>query len=232
MIDNTYRVWPCVQPWDCAQSPSLGRVCRRQMSQSKTLSSILRGHEEVVTCRFAAGDRGRRRRGLWPQLFDVTKDPYSSFWRMAAAEDAALLIDGKLEMTWLTLKTCQWLLQRCAGPDLPMISSWTAVVIIRGQITLIRTDYSIAKPTISYTCGGGQSRRNTSMAILTFSRIGWQTGLSWLFNNLRPSGYYMYHQFNIYKSYVLPPQLYLCVLCGSQNKQRLFPYTASTDWFL
>ena len=26
--------------------------------------------------------------------------------------------------------------------------------------------------------------------------------------------------------------MYLCVLCGSENKQRLFPYTASTDWFL
>ena len=26
--------------------------------------------------------------------------------------------------------------------------------------------------------------------------------------------------------------VYLCVLCGSQNKQRLFPYTALTDWFL
>ena len=25
--------------------------------------------------------------------------------------------------------------------------------------------------------------------------------------------------------------MYLCVLCGSQNKQRLFPYTALTDWF-
>jgi hypothetical protein len=25
--------------------------------------------------------------------------------------------------------------------------------------------------------------------------------------------------------------LYLCVLCGSENKQRLFPYTALTDWF-
>jgi len=24
---------------------------------------------------------------------------------------------------------------------------------------------------------------------------------------------------------------YLCVLCAFQNKQRLFPYTASTDWF-
>jgi hypothetical protein len=25
--------------------------------------------------------------------------------------------------------------------------------------------------------------------------------------------------------------LYLCVLCGSQNKQRLFHCTALTDWF-
>ena len=29
-----------------------------------------------------------------------------------------------------------------------------------------------------------------------------------------------------------PPRLYLCVLCGSENKQRLFPYTALTDWFV
>ena len=26
--------------------------------------------------------------------------------------------------------------------------------------------------------------------------------------------------------------VYLCVLCGSQNKQRLFPYTTLTDWFI
>ena len=26
--------------------------------------------------------------------------------------------------------------------------------------------------------------------------------------------------------------VYLCVLCGSVNKQRLFPYTALTDWFV
>jgi len=39
-------------------------------------------------------------------------------------------------------------------------------------------------------------------------------------------------RFNIHKFHVLPTQLYLYVLCGSQNKQRLFPYTALTDWFL
>jgi hypothetical protein len=39
--------------------------------------------------------------------------------------------------------------------------------------------------------------------------------------------------FNIQQFYVLPTWCtYLCVLCGSQNKQRLFPYTALTDWFV
>ena len=61
------------------------------------------------------------------------------------------------------------------------------------------------------------------------------------------SGHYMYHplatictaQWSLY----VPPgltftilrsahTLYLCVLCGSQNKQRLFPYTTLTDWFV
>jgi hypothetical protein len=39
-------------------------------------------------------------------------------------------------------------------------------------------------------------------------------------------------RFSVQKLYILPTQLYLCVLFGSQNKQRLFPYTALTDWFL
>ena len=46
------------------------------------------------------------------------------------------------------------------------------------------------------------------------------------------SGHYMYRHFNIQQSHVLPTQLYLCVLCGSQNKQPLFPYTTLTDWFV
>ena len=50
-------------------------------------------------------------------------------------------------------------------------------------------------------------------------------------NPLQPIGHYMYRQFNIQQFYVLLT-LYLCVLCGSENKQRLFPYTALTDWFL
>ena len=41
----------------------------------------------------------------------------------------------------------------------------------------------------------------------------------------------MHQQFNIQQLYVLPT-LYLCVLYLSENKQRLFPYTTLTDWFL
>ena len=52
-------------------------------------------------------------------------------------------------------------------------------------------------------------------------------------NILKSSGQYTYRQvFNIQQFYVLPTQLYLCVLCRSQNKQRLFPYTTLTVWFL
>jgi len=42
----------------------------------------------------------------------------------------------------------------------------------------------------------------------------------------------MYYQ--VYNSQILRSAhtVYLCILCGSQNKQRLFPYTALTDWFL
>ena len=57
----------------------------------------------------------------------------------------------------------------------------------------------------------------------------WQ--VSFLCSSLEPSGYYIYR--NVEHS-LIPPSahtVYLCVLCGSENKQRLFPYTALTDWF-
>jgi hypothetical protein len=40
----------------------------------------------------------------------------------------------------------------------------------------------------------------------------------------------MYRQFNIQQLYVLLT-VHLCVLFGSEKKQRLFPYKALTDWF-
>ena len=44
-------------------------------------------------------------------------------------------------------------------------------------------------------------------------------------NLLKTAGHVMHQQFNV-------QQLYLCVLCLSENKQRLVPLTAYTDWFL
>ena len=51
-------------------------------------------------------------------------------------------------------------------------------------------------------------------------------------NPLKPSGHYTYHQ--VQHSTILRSvhTVYLCVLCGSQNKQPLFPYTTLTDWFV
>jgi len=46
------------------------------------------------------------------------------------------------------------------------------------------------------------------------------------------TGHYMYRQ--VQRSEILRSAhtVYLCVLYGSQNKQRLFPYTILTGWFL
>ena len=46
-----------------------------------------------------------------------------------------------------------------------------------------------------------------------------------LINLLKPTGHVMNHQFNIQQLYALPT-VYLCVLCLSENKQRLVPLTA------
>jgi len=48
---------------------------------------------------------------------------------------------------------------------------------------------------------------------------------SLIVNLLKPTGYAMHQQFNIQQLYALPT-LYLCVLCLSENKQRLVPLTA------
>jgi len=50
-------------------------------------------------------------------------------------------------------------------------------------------------------------------------------------NLMNPTGHVMHQQFNIQQLYALPT-LCLCVLYLSENKERLVPLTASTDWFL
>jgi hypothetical protein len=77
----------------------------------------------------------------------------------------------------------------------------------------------------------GESLGMIQKAECAISRLR-QWSVDFLVITLTLIGHYMYHQFNIQQFYVLPTQLYLSVLCGSQNKQRLFPFTALTDRFL
>jgi hypothetical protein len=58
--------------------------------------------------------------------------------------------------------------------------------------------------------------------------VFWEEGA---INRLKPSGYCP-NRFSMKQILRSAHTVYLCVLCGSQNKQRLFPYTALTDWFL
>ena len=59
----------------------------------------------------------------------------------------------------------------------------------------------------------------------------WQGVTQIVINILKPTGHVIHQQFNIQQLYALPT-LYLCVLYLSENKQRLVPLTAWSDWFL
>jgi hypothetical protein len=50
------------------------------------------------------------------------------------------------------------------------------------------------------------------------------------FANYELNGQYMYRQF-IIQQFCSLSTLCVCVLCVSEKKQRLFPYTTLTDWF-
>jgi len=100
----------------------------------------------------------------------------------------------------------------------------------RTVVTLYRTVVTIC------TASGYYMYRQWSLYV---PHSGYYMYRQWLLY-VPHSGHYIYRtvvticttRFNTHKSYVLPTQLYLCVLCGSQNKQPLFPYTALTDWFV
>jgi len=51
------------------------------------------------------------------------------------------------------------------------------------------------------------------------------------FNPLKPSDYYMYHQFNIHKFYVLPTQCTYMFGVDLRTNSDYFS-TTLTDWFL
>ena len=46
------------------------------------------------------------------------------------------------------------------------------------------------------------------------------------------SGYFIYHRVTQLQIPRSAHTVYLCVLCGSENKRRLFPYTTLTGWFV
>jgi len=56
----------------------------------------------------------------------------------------------------------------------------------------------------------------------------YRKGVFFLINHLKPSGYFRYYRFKIFYMILI---LRLYVLYGSQNKQRLLPYAALTQWF-
>jgi hypothetical protein len=52
------------------------------------------------------------------------------------------------------------------------------------------------------------------------------------FNALKQKGNFICHQNHQLEILRSTHTVFLCVLCGSQNKQRLFHYTTLTDWFV
>ena len=53
-----------------------------------------------------------------------------------------------------------------------------------------------------------------------------------LFNLLKPSGFFTYHQVEHKKKILHGAHFALSVLYGSQNRQLLLLYTSLTEWFL
>ena len=65
-----------------------------------------------------------------------------------------------------------------------------------------------------------------------FNVIGFFIFETWLVSVSMREAYFMNHQLQHLEIQCSAHTVYLCVLCGCQNKQRLFPHTALTDWFL
>ena len=69
-------------------------------------------------------------------------------------------------------------------------------------------------------------------AIISLYNINWLVFITEKQCLLRGTEWVFIYISGLHKNLRSAHTVYLCVLCGSQNKQLLFPYTALTDWFL
>jgi hypothetical protein len=87
-------------------------------------------------------------------------------------------------------------------------------------------DACVARTWISYRCVPCHPwcTHRTSVIVTKKNFFGFPMAVNNCINLLKPTGYVMYHQFNIQQMYALPT-VYLSVLYLPENKQRLVPPT-------
>jgi len=113
--------------------------------------------------------------------------------------------------------------------------SWICSVNInlsRVVVTLCTTSFNVKKSTFS-PCSifYGSQKQTPIKSPYNSNWLVFITERGCVYCAVRTGSLYTV-RFNIQLFDVLPITLYLCVLCGYQNKQRLFPYTSLADWFL
>jgi len=78
----------------------------------------------------------------------------------------------------------------------------------------------------------------TQLYVLQLSQLSWHLQITatewrrWVMSCSSPSVRIKQNCHFMYCFIYRHKPLYLCVFCGSENKQRLFPYTALTAWFV
>jgi len=89
---------------------------------------------------------------------------------------------------------------------------------------LIRSEILHSSHTMYWTCFMWISEQTAIISLYS---------INWLFCITETESVYCaVRNGSLYTILLSAHTVYLCVLCGSQNKQRLFHYTALTDWFL
>ena len=101
---------------------------------------------------------------------------------------------------------------------------------------------NLSNPSVTVMCSPGLTQTNSMFSpdnmFICFVCISEQTAfislynINWLvFITETECVYCVVRTGYLYTILRFAHTVYLCVLCGSENKQRLFPYTTLTDWF-